>query len=164
MTVRPATAADVPALQAITRANPTAPQWTEAQFLDTLQSHPGSAVSRATFVAEAEGQAVAFAVVSALTAVFPVEAELESIAVQPAFHRQGLGRVLLDEVIAWCRATQASVLRLEVRAGNLPAIALYQRTGFQQQGIRRGYYSAPVEDAACMSINLSTSELPSPAE
>lgn len=164
MTIRFATVEDVPAVLAVRHANPTAPQWTEAQIQDVLQSHPGSAVSRATFVAEVDGEVRGFAVVSALTAVFPVEAELESIAVDPRFHRQGLGRALLDKVIAWCRTAAAETLRLEVRDGNLRAIALYGRAGFQRRGTRPRYYTGPVEDAVCMEINLSGAELPSAAE
>jgi ribosomal-protein-alanine N-acetyltransferase len=39
---------------------------------------------------------------------------------------------------------------LEVRAGNRPAIALYEKFGFQTEGVREGFYEEPVEDALIM--------------
>lgn len=150
MTVRPATEADLPALHAIAAANPTAPQWTPDQFADALRSDPGSAVMRVALVADHLGSVAGFAIASALTRVFPVEAELESIVVAPGLHGQGIGRELLRYVVIWCREHHVSILRLEVRVSNAPAIALYRRTGFQERGIRRLYYTDPAEDAVCM--------------
>jgi len=38
-------------------------------------------------------------------------------------------------------------LTLEVRASNMPAIALYEKLGFTQIGRRKNYYRNPKEDA-----------------
>ena len=40
---------------------------------------------------------------------------------------------------------------LEVRASNAPAIALYEKNGFQSVGVRKNYYSAPTEDGVLMT-------------
>jgi ribosomal-protein-alanine N-acetyltransferase len=56
--------------------------------------------------------------------------------------------------MAWAANAGASGVRLEVRASNAAAIALYRRNGFCQVGIRRAYYSAPVEDAVLMQAPL----------
>jgi ribosomal-protein-alanine N-acetyltransferase len=45
---------------------------------------------------------------------------------------------------------------LEVRASNAPALALYEHAGFCRTGLRRHYYSAPVEDAVLMEMNPLT--------
>jgi ribosomal protein S18 acetylase RimI-like enzyme len=44
----------------------------------------------------------------------------------------------------------ARVALLEVRAGNVAARALYESLGFRACGVRREYYTAPVEDAVLM--------------
>ena len=44
-----------------------------------------------------------------------------------------------------------TTIHLEVRTGNSGAIRLYERSGFTRDGIRKGYYSDPVEDALLMT-------------
>lgn len=73
-------------------------------------------------------------------------ADLDNIAVSPAFRRQGVARALLDTAFAGMEAD----IHLEVRASNAPAIALYQKFGFTQCGIRKNYYENPREDALLM--------------
>jgi len=46
------------------------------------------------------------------------------------------------------------VLTLEVRESNTPALQLYQRAGFKKAGVRKNYYSTPVEDALVLSFVL----------
>ncbi|WP_310566605.1 ribosomal protein S18-alanine N-acetyltransferase [Hydrogenophaga sp.] len=85
------------------------------------------------------------------------EVHLLNITVAPAHQRQGWARFLLDALCLWSRGQRAQWLWLEVRAGNVPARALYEGYGFQQVGIRRDYYPAGQgqrEDAVVMSLNL----------
>ncbi len=85
------------------------------------------------------------------------EVHLLNITVAPAHQRQGWARFLLDALCLWSRGQRAQWLWLEVRASNAPARALYTGYGFQQVGIRKGYYPAAQfqrEDAVVMSLNL----------
>ena len=85
------------------------------------------------------------------------EVHLLNITVAPSQQRQGWARFLLDALALWSRGQGAQWLWLEVRAGNAPARALYTRYGFQQVGLRRGYYPAgglQREDAVVMSLSL----------
>ncbi len=85
------------------------------------------------------------------------EVHLLNITVAPAHQRQGWARFLLDALCLWSRGQRAQWLWLEVRASNAPARALYTGYGFQQVGIRKGYYPAGQfqrEDAVVMSLNL----------
>lgn len=67
-------------------------------------------------------------------------ARLYSIAVAPAFRGQGMGRRLLDDVVAQARARGCDELRLEVRPDNEAAIRLYRDYGFVPNGTRPHYY------------------------
>ena len=86
------------------------------------------------------------------------EVHLLNITVTPEFQRQGWARVLLDALALWSRGRGAQWLWLEVRQGNAPARALYERCGFAQVGLRKAYYPAGHflrEDAVVMSLRLA---------
>jgi ribosomal-protein-alanine N-acetyltransferase len=68
------------------------------------------------------------------------EAELLRLSVASAARRQGLGRRLLQAGFAELSARSLASCFLEVRADNVPAIALYERVGFRLSGRRQGYY------------------------
>ncbi|MCK2185352.1 ribosomal protein S18-alanine N-acetyltransferase [Halomonas getboli] len=95
----------------------------------------------------------------AVVARQPFDAELESILIAPARRGEGLAGRLLAAVIERAREGSAERLLLEVRAGNAPAIALYRRAGFAEDGRRRGYYpplaGTEREDALLMSRPLA---------
>jgi ribosomal-protein-alanine N-acetyltransferase len=73
--------------------------------------------------------------------------ELENIVVAATARRRGIGQRLLGELIEQVRSTQGSEISLEVRHSNHDARALYRKAGFQEVGLRKGYYSNPSEDA-----------------
>jgi [ribosomal protein S18]-alanine N-acetyltransferase len=75
------------------------------------------------------------------------EAEVHTLAVDPAHHRRGIGRALLRAVLG--HAVGATVF-LEVRTDNESAICLYRSEGFDVIGIRRGYYRPSGADAFTM--------------
>ena len=75
------------------------------------------------------------------------EIHLNNFAVHPAHRRRGLGRALLAYVLAEAEAFGAPNATLEVRASNTAALALYDAGGFARAGLRRAYYTHPVEDA-----------------
>lgn len=68
------------------------------------------------------------------------EAELLTIATDPAAQRQGLARGCLNRFLTDCAARGAARVFLEVDAANLPALALYRTAGFTEAGRRKGYY------------------------
>ena len=73
---------------------------------------------------------------------------LMNVAVDPPVRRQGLGALLLEDLIA--RVSPAEPITLEVRPSNGPAISLYRRYGFHAAGLRPGYYRDTGEDALIM--------------
>ncbi len=78
------------------------------------------------------------------------ETHVNNIAVEPAWQRRGLGAVLLVDLVRTALARGARHLTLEVRVGNDPAIALYQRFGMAPVGVRRNYYPETGDDALVM--------------
>ncbi|MFW0699479.1 ribosomal protein S18-alanine N-acetyltransferase [Pantoea sp. R13S299] len=99
---------------------------------------------------DVDGQMVAFAI----TQVVLDEASLFNIAVDPAFQRRGFGRQLLQHLIDELIKRDVLTLWLEVRASNLPAIALYEQLGFNQVSRRPNYYptASGREDAILMAL------------
>ena len=74
-------------------------------------------------------------------------ADMMNIAVAPDFRRRGVASALIEELIMRLKDNKVNCLTLEVRASNEPAIALYQKHGFEQVGRRPNYYRCPKEDA-----------------
>ena len=75
------------------------------------------------------------------------EIHINNFALRPRFRAQGIGTGLLRQVLAEGRNLGARRATLEVRASNELARRLYERMGFYVAGIRRNYYTNPVEDA-----------------
>jgi ribosomal-protein-alanine N-acetyltransferase len=82
------------------------------------------------------------------------EWELQNIAVSKALHRQGIGARLLSEFIAHARRGNATAIFLEVRESNHFARALYENAGFKEAGLRKNYYSNPIENAVLYRLTL----------
>jgi ribosomal-protein-alanine N-acetyltransferase len=75
------------------------------------------------------------------------EMHINNIAMRPGFRAQGIGTALLQQALEEGRHLGARRATLEVRASNAAARRLYERMGFYVAGVRRNYYSEPVEDA-----------------
>ncbi len=75
------------------------------------------------------------------------EVHINNVAMRPWFRGQGIGTALLRRVLEEARRLGARRATLEVRASNERARRLYERLGFHVAGVRRSYYSDPVEDA-----------------
>jgi ribosomal-protein-alanine acetyltransferase len=90
-------------------------------------------------VAEEGGTVVGYAVTSS-TGVLDDDAELQRIAVDPAYRRRGLATDLLAAVERLAADSRAQRLLLEVREDNVPAAAFYRARGFAEVGRRSGYY------------------------
>jgi ribosomal-protein-alanine N-acetyltransferase len=85
------------------------------------------------------------------------EAEILTLAVDPAIRRRGLARALVGAAAGAARMAGAEALFLEVADDNAPAIGLYSAAGFSRAGLRRGYYDrggAGTADALVMRLDL----------
>ena len=75
------------------------------------------------------------------------EIHINNIAIRSGLRAQGIGTALLRRVLTEGRTLGARRATLEVRASNDRARRLYERLGFYVAGVRRNYYTSPVEDA-----------------
>jgi len=93
--------------------------------------------------------------VAAFCAFWRVEDQIHinNLAVRPELRGQGLASRLLEAVMAESAATGADSATLEVRRSNTPALRLYAKAGFTEAGVRRNYYTQPVEDALVLVRN-----------
>lgn len=84
------------------------------------------------------------------------DAELLNFAIAPQHQTQGWGEKLLRWLLSLSEENQVKQLFLEVRAGNLTAIKLYQKVGFQNLATRKDYYryGSICEDAVIMRFNF----------
>ena len=83
------------------------------------------------------------------------EVQLLNVAVHPGIQRDGWGRALMQHLIQTAEDLEARVILIEVRRSNEPAIGLYRTLGFQDAGVRRGYYRVGREDALLLSRQVS---------
>jgi len=146
--VRSASSADLPAFDLLERASFADP-WTPAQLQEALGWSGAVAL-----VAEAGDRTITGYV---LGRVIVDEAEILTIATHPTSRRQGVGGALLMGFLAEVRQRGAHAVWLEVRVSNEAARAMYQGVGFVAEGLRKGYYRQPVEDALVLRLDLQHS-------
>ena len=78
------------------------------------------------------------------------EAHITNVAVHPETHGHGGGDMIVEALFRICRKQKVSAITLEVRKSNFLAINLYEKYGFETEGIRRHYYEDNGEDAVIM--------------
>lgn len=141
----PMTESDLEAVLRIERVIYDFP-WTRGNFRDSLRA------GYSCWAARAGGELVGYAVMMLAAG----EAHLLNLSVAAPRQGRGHGKALLAHLLGVARDHAARVLFLEVRPSNGAAKRLYGGFGFEQIGVRRGYYPAQGgrEDALVFSINL----------
>lgn len=84
------------------------------------------------------------------------DGHITAIGVKEGFRRRGIGELLLLASIEASLPQECRVMTLEVRASNTGAQTLYEKYGFNRQGVRHGYYIDNREDAVIMTTGLIT--------
>jgi len=121
--------------------------WSLELFWSELAGVPET---RCYVVAEDHGTIVGYA---GLMAVAP-DADVQTIAVAAPSQRQGVGQLLLSELLGEAERRGSTRIFLEVAADNSSAQQLYTRNGFEVASRRRNYY-APGRDAVVMQRSLT---------
>ena len=79
------------------------------------------------------------------------EGDVTNVAVRRDRQREGIGNFLMESMIRLAAERGVNIIHLEVRAGNETAVRLYERQGFVRDGLRKNYYTDPLEDAVLMT-------------
>jgi [ribosomal protein S18]-alanine N-acetyltransferase len=139
--IRPMHELDVPVIVAIERAAYPFP-WSEGIFRDCLR------VGYVCRVVDIGGDMAGYGIMS----VGAGEAHILNVCIAELYRGRGFARKVLQYLLDRARAAGMYEAFLEVRPSNTTAAHLYQSMGFEQVGIRRGYYQATVgrEDAAVL--------------
>lgn len=132
---RPGVAEDLAEIAAIQAASPEAAQWQPEDYLSF------------DFVVSIREDRIAGFAVSRVTS--PGERELLNLAVAPEFRRRGIGA----ELVGSLQTEPGVCVFLEVRESNLGARAFYKYLGFQEVGMRYGYYPSPAESAIVLKFH-----------
>ncbi|PMR59924.1 ribosomal-protein-alanine N-acetyltransferase [Verrucosispora sp. ts21] len=119
-----------------------AEQWSAAMFWNELAN--GHHYRIAT---DDDGTVLGYA---GLAVAPPDEAWVQNIAVRRDAQRRGIGRLLLEELLAEAARRDLRAVLLEVAVDNAPAQRLYAGYGFEPIGVRRGYYQPSNTDALVM--------------
>lgn len=117
--------------------------WSPSSLLSSFES-PHSLFFAATD--DQSGALLGYSIVYCLSG----EAEILNIAVDVYQRERGIGSALMQAMIDGAAARGCEIFLLEVRESNTPAIALYEKFGFQTIGRRKNYYVKPTEDALIM--------------
>lgn len=142
--LRPMTVEDLHLVHALECASEASP-WTPEHFLAEL-ANPCSRID----LCWRDGQLAGFLCWWLIAG----EVQIQNVATATAFRRQGVAARLLEQLFRQCREQGFESAWLEVRVGNQPAIALYQRFGFTVVGRRPRYYGDG-EDAVVMCLKNS---------
>jgi len=143
-TIREMTAHDLDAVTEIEQLSFVSP-WTRRLFEETL----GSSISTSVIM-EKDGSAVGYIILYSVES----EAHILNVAVHPKHRGKGYGAGLINHVLDYFKARRVTEFFLEVREGNIGAIRLYSRYGFEKIGKRKKYYTETNEDAVVMRLSL----------
>lgn len=83
-----------------------------------------------------------------------LELDIYIIVVASTHKRKGIGTKLLEYLIAYGHEKKIESIILETRESNTAARNLYKKVGFKEVGLRKAYYSSPVEHAVVMRYDL----------
>lgn len=144
MRLRKMRTSDLPAVMAIEKASYQFP-WEEDIFRDCFKANYDC------WVCEENDAVLGYSILAMAVG----EAHILNICVAPAEQGHGIGRKMLDNLIETARG-KAETMFLEVRPSNTVAIALYQDMGFNEIGVRKGYYQSENgrEDAIMLALQI----------
>lgn len=142
--IRPMTEDDTFAVELIEQVIFSLP-WSQKSFADACRNQ-----DNVYLVCEADG------VIAGYCGMWTVlgEGNITNIAVSPDYRRCGIAQMLMQSMEKYGNDKNVTSYFLEVRQSNLPAIALYEKMGYKNIGIRKRFYEKPVEDAVLMSKNI----------
>ena len=147
--LRPMTKRDMPAIMVLEQELFPDDAWTPGMFADEF----AQPASRRLYLVAEEGSAL----IGYAGMMFGggAQADVVTLAVDPAHWGHGTGTALLLALVDEAGRRGYAEVLLEVREDNPRARRLYRRHGFNEIGIRRGYYQPSGVDAVVMRKALA---------
>lgn len=149
ITYRQPIALDIPVLATYEKELFPYSPWSTAQFKEEFAGIP---TTRFMSVAEDGNTIVGYCGV--FVPAPGIEADILTVAVLPAYRRQGIAKEFMRRIEAYAVERQASAMMLEVELSNESAIKLYESLGYMKISVRMDYYG-PGKDAHVMRKELS---------
>ena len=149
ITYRQPIALDIPVLATYEKELFPYSPWSTAQFKEEFAGIP---TTRFMSVAEDGNTIVGYCGV--FVPAPGIEADILTVAVLPAYRRQGIAKEFMRQIEAYAVERQASAMMLEVELTNESAIKLYESLGYKKISVRMDYYG-PGKDAHVMRKELS---------
>lgn len=140
MTIEPMTADDISQVAEIERQIFSIP-WSEKAFKDSMESD-----NTIYIVAKEDNNVTGYA---GMYLSFE-EGNITNVAVNPSSRRKGIGEKIVRDILNRAYEKGVRDVFLEVRETNSAAIALYEKIGFKEEGIRKNFYEKPKENALIM--------------
>jgi [ribosomal protein S18]-alanine N-acetyltransferase len=156
----PMTLADVDAVLAIESVSHPHP-WTKGNFADSLAAGHWAYCIRPDESGSIQGSYLDSNILWAYCILYPAVDELHllNITVSPKLHGLGIGTRIMQAIEGVAASQNMPRILLEVRPSNRAAVALYAKLGYEQIGLRKGYYPADLtsgarEDALVMAKSI----------
>ena len=149
ITYRQPIALDIPVLATYEKELFPYSPWNTAQFKEEFAGIP-----KTRFMSVAEDGNTIVGYCGVFVPAPGVEADILTVAVLPAYRRQGIAKEFMYQIEAYAIEREASAMMLEVEVSNEPAIKLYESLGYMKISVRMDYYG-PGKDAHVMRKELS---------
>lgn len=140
MDIREMTEADLPEVCAIEQETFSDP-WSEEDFYKGI-NEPNNRY----LVVSIKGEIAAYCGYWGIVG----EGYIYNVAVRNKYRRQHIGYQMLKTLLLQSQSRGITSFTLEVRCSNEAAIRLYESLGFERAGVRKDFYSKPIEDAVIM--------------
>lgn len=149
ITYRQPIALDIPVLATYEKELFPHSPWSTAQFKEEFAGMPTT-----RFMSVAEDENIIVGYCGVFVPAPGIEADILTVAVLPAYRRQGIAKEFMRQIEEWAKQRQASAMMLEVEISNDSAIKLYESLGYMKISVRMDYYG-PGKDAHVMRKELS---------
>ena len=149
ITYRQPIALDIPVLATYEKELFPYSPWSTAQFKEEFAGIP-----KTRFMSVAEDGITIVGYCGVFVPAPGIEADILTVAVLPAYRRQGIAKEFMRQIEAYAVEREASAMMLEVELTNESAIKLYESLGYMKISVRMDYYG-PGKDAHVMRKELS---------
>ncbi len=132
---------DIPSVSKLEKETFGSEAWSEKDYIEVL------GLSYAYYLVAYEGEKL---IGSCGLRNMCGDGEITNVMIVPEERKKGIGEKMLLELMSRTREIGVREFTLEVRSQNMPAIGLYKKLGFAEEGVRPNFYTDPADDAIIM--------------